>query len=132
MLVWFLWNFRNRKVTIFYFRIVLFRKWKCSYNILPLYLRTSQMDIKILQSNFSQLSWCPATETCITFLLQHSNCKFLGNTRILRSDGTSSESIVFGWTYFGITASVGALAWMLDTQNFFFTKISSSVVRHSW
>ena len=25
-------------------------------------------------------------------------------------DGTSSESIVFGWTYFGITASVGALA----------------------
>ena len=28
----------------------------------------------------------------------------------LRSDGTSSESIVFGWTYFGITASVGALA----------------------
>ena len=40
----------------------------------------------------------------------------------LRSDGTSSESIVFGWTYFGITASVGALAWMLDTQNFFLLK----------
>jgi len=38
------------------------------------------------------------------------NVNSLRTTVLLRSDGTSSESIVFGWTYFGITASVGALA----------------------
>ena len=44
-----------------------------------------------------------------TLITLYIKLEFQNYTK-LRSDGTSSESIVFGWTYFGITASVGALA----------------------